>query len=168
MEMETCRDCLRQFALFSTKKEGEWAAALGFVCSIIASWFGGFDIGMIVLFVFMGIDYVTGMILAAVFKKSGKSESGALSSKAGWIGLMRKGLTLMVVIMAHCFDLLIGQGNYVRDGAVIAFVVNEAVSILENMGKMGVWVPSVLLKAIDILKERTEPDQGEKDGTDKG
>ncbi len=168
MKMETCRNCLRQFALFSTKKEGEWAAALGFVCSIIASWFGGFDIGMIVLFFFMGFDYVSGMILAAVFKKSGKSKSGALSSKAGWIGLMRKGMTLMVVIMAHCFDLLIGQGTFVRDGAVIAFVVNEAVSILENLGKMGVWIPPVLKKAIEILKEKSEPNQGEKDGTDKG
>lgn len=166
--METCRDCLRQFALFSTKKEGELAATLGFVCSIIASWFGGFDIGMIVLFFFMGFDYISGMILAAVFKKSGKSESGALSSKAGWIGLMRKGMTLMVVIMAHCFDLLIGQGTFVRDGAVIAFVVNEAVSILENLGKMGVWIPPVIQKAIEILKDKSEPDQGEKDGTDKG
>ena len=166
--MDAIKETLKQYALFSTAKKGEWAATLGLIGSIVASWFGGFDIGMIVLFAFMGFDWITGIILAAVFKKSGKTKSGALSSKAGHIGLVRKGLTLMVVIMAHCFDLLIGQGNYVRDGAVIAFVVNEAVSILENLGKMGVWVPPILQKAIEILKDKSEPDQGDEDGTNKG
>ena len=166
--METCRNCLRQLALFSTKKEGEWATILGLIGSFIASLFGGFDIGMYILFGFMAFDWITGIILAGVFKKSTKSEGGALSSKAGQIGLLREGLTLGVVIMAHCFDLLIGQGNYFRDGALLAFVVNESVSILENLGAMGVWIPPIIRKAIEILKDKSEPDQGEKDGTDKG
>lgn len=168
MEMETCRNCLRQLALFSTKKEGEWAAALGLIGSFIVSLFGGFDIGMYILFGFMAFDWITGIILAGVFKKSTKTENGALSSKAGQIGLLRKGLTLGVVIMAHCFDLLIGQGNYFRDGAMLAFIVNESVSILENLGAMGIWIPPIIKKAIEILKDKSEPDQGEKDGTDKG
>ena len=166
--METCRDCLRQLALFSTKKEGEWAAALGLIGSFIVSLFGGFDIGMYILFGFMAFDWITGIILAGVFKNSTKTENGALSSKAGQIGLLRKGLTLGVVIMAHCFDLLIGQGNYFRNGALLAFIVNESVSILENLGAMGIWIPPIIRKAIEILKEKSEPDQGEKDGTDKG
>lgn len=157
-------EVLKELALFSTKREGEVATILGLVGSFVVSLFGGFDIGMYILFGFMAFDWITGIILAGVFKKSTKSEGGALSSKAGQIGLLRKGLTLAVVIMAHCFDLLIGQGNYFRDGALLAFVVNESVSILENLGAMGVWIPPIIRKAIEILKDKTDAE--EKDETD--
>jgi phage-related holin len=56
--------------------------------------------------------------------------------------------------------MLLGS-NYVRDCVIIAFTVNEAISIIENCGTMGVPIPPVLLKAIDVLK-----DKGEKDETD--
>jgi len=157
-------EVLKELALFSTKREGEVATILGLVGSFVVSLFGGFDIGMYILFGFMAFDWITGIILAGVFKKSTKSEGGALSSKAGQIGLLRKGLTLAVVIMAHCFDLLIGQGNYFRDGALLAFIVNESVSILENLGAMGVWIPPIIRKAIEILKDKTDAE--EKDETD--
>lgn len=157
-------EVLRELALFSTKREGEVATILGLVGSFVVSLFGGFDIGMYILFGFMAFDWITGIILAGVFKKSTKSDGGALSSKAGQIGLLRKGLTLGVVIMAHCFDLLIGQGNYFRDGALLAFVVNESVSILENLGAMGVWIPPIIRKAIEILKDKTDAE--EKDEAD--
>lgn len=157
-------EVLKELALFSTKREGEVATILGLVGSFVVSLFGGFDIGMYILFGFMAFDWITGIILAGVFKKSTKSEGGALSSKAGQIGLLRKGLTLAVVIMAHCFDLLIGQGNYFRDGALLAFIVNESVSILENLGAMGVWIPPIIKKAIEILKDKTDAE--EKDETD--
>lgn len=157
-------EVLKELALFSTKREGEVATILGLVGSFVVSLFGGFDIGMYILFGFMAFDWITGIILAGVFKKSTKTEGGALSSKAGQIGLLRKGLTLGVVIMAHCFDLLIGQGNYFRDGALLAFVVNESVSILENLGAMNVWIPPIIKKAIEILKDKTDAE--EKDETD--
>jgi toxin secretion/phage lysis holin len=157
-------EIVRNLALFSTKREGEVATILGLVGSFVVSLFGGFDIGMYILFGFMAFDWLTGIILAGVFKKSTKTEGGALSSKAGQIGLLRKGLTLGVVIMAHCFDLLIGQGNYFRDGALLAFIVNESVSILENLGAMNVWIPPIIKKAIEILKDKTDAE--DKDETD--
>lgn len=157
-------EIVRSLALFSTKREGEVATILGLVGSFVVSLFGGFDIGMYILFGFMAFDWLTGIILAGVFKKSTKTEGGALSSKAGQIGLLRKGLTLCVVIMAHCFDLLIGQGNYFRDGALLAFIVNESVSILENLGAMNVWIPPIIKKAIEILKDKTDAE--DKDETD--
>lgn len=157
-------EVLKELALFSTKREGEVATIFGLVGSFVVSLFGGFDIGMYILFGFMAFDWITGIILAGVFKKSTKTEGGALSSKAGQIGLLRKGLTLGVVIMAHCFDLLIGQGNYFRDGALLAFIVNESVSILENLGAMEIWIPPVLKKAIEILKDKTDAE--DKDETD--
>ena len=157
-------EVLRELALFSTKREGEVATILGLVGSFVVSLFGGFDIGMYILFGFMAFDWLTGIILAGVFKKSTKTEGGALSSKAGQIGLLRKGLTLAVIIMAHCFDLLIGQGNYFRDGALLAFIVNESVSIFENLGAMNVWIPPIIKKAIEILKDKTDAE--DKDETD--
>ena len=157
-------EVLKELALFSTKREGEVATILGLVGSFVVSLFGGFDIGMYILFGFMAFDWITGIILAGVFKKSTKTEGGALSSKAGQIGLLRKGLTLAVIIMAHCFDLLIGQGDYFRDGALLAFIVNESVSIFENLGAMNVWIPPIIKKAIEILKDKTDAE--DKDETD--
>jgi toxin secretion/phage lysis holin len=158
--MEVLRAIFKKYLLFSSLREGEMATILGVIGSIIASWFGGFDMGMETLLWFMAIDYITGLILAGVFKKSGKSKNGALSSSAGWAGLFRKVMTLVVVMVAVRIDMLLGS-NYVRDCVIIAFTVNEAISIIENCGTMGVPIPQVLLKAIDVLK-----DKGEKDETD--
>lgn len=128
---------------------------VGVVGGFIASLFGGWDAALMTLVIFMGVDYVTGLIVAGVFKKSTKSETGALESKAGWKGLCRKGVTLLVVLVACRLDLVIGS-NFIRDAAVIAFIANELISIIENAGLMGVPVPAVITKAIDILKKKTE------------
>lgn len=128
---------------------------IGVVGGFIASLFGGWDAALTTLIIFMGIDYVTGLIVAGVFNNSTKSETGALESKAGWKGLCRKGVTLLVVLVACRLDLVIGS-NFIRDAAVIAFIANELISIIENAGLMGVPVPAVITKAIDILKKKTE------------
>jgi toxin secretion/phage lysis holin len=106
----------------------------------------------------MAVDYVTGLIVAGVFQNSNKTENGALESKAGWKGLCRKGTTLLIVLVACRLDLMLGS-NYIRDAVIIGFVFNESISILENVGLMGVDLPPVLVKAIDILKNKTEGDK---------
>ena len=104
----------------------------------------------------MGIDYATGVILALVFQASPKSAGGGLDSNVGWKGLVRKVATLVIVLIAHFIDVLIGT-EYIRDAVVIAFVVNEFVSILENCGLMGVPIPDIILRGIDVLRQRTQP-----------
>lgn len=131
--------------------------ALGAVGSAVASLFGGWDAALVTLMIFMGIDYVTGLIVAGVFHKSAKTESGALESLAGWKGLCRKGVTLLVVLVAYRLDLVMGS-SFIRDAVVIAFVANETISIIENAGLMGVPVPSVIVKAIEVLKKKAEKD----------
>lgn len=123
----------------------------GFVGSLIAGLFGGFDAALETLIIFMAADYISGLIVAGVFKKSGKSENGALESRAGWKGLCRKGGTLLVVLVACRLDLLLGS-NFIRDAAVIAFITNETLSLIENLGLMGVPVPDVIKDAISALK----------------
>ena len=129
--------------------------SIGAIGSIIASLFGGWDHAMITLVIFMGIDYVTGLVVAGVFHKSAKSENGALESRAGWKGLCRKGVTLLVVLVACRLDLLTGS-NFIRDAVIIAFICNEAISIIENAGLMGVPIPPVITKAIEVLKKKND------------
>ena len=103
----------------------------------------------------MAIDYVSGLIVAGVFKNSTKTASGGLESKTGWKGLCRKCMTLVLVLVAYGLDLVIGT-NYIRDAVVIAFIANETISIVENTGLMGVKLPAVITKAIDILQKKSE------------
>ena len=136
--------------------------AIGIVGSTIASFFGGVDAALITLLIFMGVDYATGLIVAGVFHKSEKTENGALESRAGWKGLCRKGVSLLVVLVACRLDMIMGS-NFIRDATVIAFIANETISIIENAGLMGVPIPSVITKAIEVLKKKSERED-KKDG----
>jgi toxin secretion/phage lysis holin len=130
-------------------------AVLGILLSAIAQLFGGWDAALVTLVIFMAVDYVTGLLTAAVFHRSEKTEDGTLESRAGWKGLIRKGFSLLVVLVACRLDAAIGS-DFVRDAAVIGFTVNEALSIVENAGLMGVPVPRVIVSAIHVLREREE------------
>jgi toxin secretion/phage lysis holin len=126
---------------------------VGAVGGFIAMAFGGWSDALITLIVFMSIDYATGLIVAGVFKKSKKSESGALESRAGFKGLCRKGVALLIVLVAVRLDIVM-HTSYIKDAVIIAFIANESISIIENAGLMGIPVPSVIAKAIDVLKEK--------------
>lgn len=126
---------------------------IGAVGSAITALFGGWDTGLQTLVIFMAIDYITGLIVAGFFHKSNKTETGALESLAGWKGLCRKGVTLLIVSVACRIDLLIGV-TYVRDAVIIAFSANELISIVENAGLMGIPMPAVIRNAIDILQKK--------------
>lgn len=128
-------------------------AFCGTVGGFIASLFGGWTNGIITLLMFMCIDYISGIMVAGVFKNSKKTETGALESRTGWKGLCRKGMSLVIVLVAYRLDVHIGT-NYIRDAVIIAFCVNEAISIIENAGLMGIPLPDVLTKAIDILSKK--------------
>lgn len=124
----------------------------------IASIFGGWTSAMTTLLILMGIDYITGLIVAGVFHASKKTEGGGLESRAGWKGLCRKGVTLLIVLIAARIDILLGT-TYFRDGTAIAFVANEALSIIENAGLMGVPIPAPITKAIEILKNKSDAEE---------
>ena len=127
--------------------------AIGAVGSFIASIFGGWDTALATLLIFMAVDYITGLLVAGVFHASPKSENGALESKAGFKGLIRKGLVLVVILVACRMDMLVGV-NYIRDAACIAFIVNELISMVENFGLMGVPFPEPIKEAIELLQNK--------------
>lgn len=130
-------------------------SVIGVIGGMIASLFGGWDAALVTLVIFMGVDYVTGLIVAGVFHNSEKTKNGALESRAGWKGLCRKGVTLLVVLVACRLDLVMGS-NFIRDAVVIAFIANETISIIENAGLMGIPIPAAIMRAIDILKNKAE------------
>lgn len=129
---------------------------IGIIGSVLSTIFGGWDTGIATLILFMGIDFFSGLAVAGIFKNSSKTKTGALESRAGWKGLCRKSMTLLFVLIAHRLDLSIGT-NYIRDTVVIGFMANELISIVENAGLMGLPLPAVLSKAIDILNQKSEP-----------
>lgn len=127
--------------------------AIGVVGGFIAAMLGGWSSGLATLLIFMAIDYITGLIVAGVFKKSGKTKSGALESNAGFRGICKKGVMLLIIMVGHRLDVTMGT-TIVKDGVIIAFIANELISIVENAGKMGIPMPDVITKAIDVLSKK--------------
>lgn len=132
----------------------EWICTMtGVVGGAVAWLFGGWDASLATLVLFMAVDYGSGLVCAGVFHKSKKTDSGALQSRAGWKGLCKKVMTLLFVLIAHRLDLAVGS-TYMRDAVVIGFIANELISIVENAGLMGLPLPAVVTKAVDILTKK--------------
>lgn len=136
-------------------KENIFTGILGVIGGFIASLFGGWSAALTTLIIFMVIDYITGLVVAGVFHKSQKSDSGMLSSSAGWKGLCKKGMTLVVVFIAYQIDKIAGTA-FVKDAVIIAYIITELISITENAGLMGVPIPKVITKAIEVLKSKSD------------
>lgn len=130
-------------------------AAIGSIGSgILAALFGGWSQPMAVLLVMIGLDYITGLIVAFT-GNSPHTTNGGLSSAVGMKGLLRKFVLIVVVAAAYQIDKLIGT-SYIRDGTAIAFICNEALSLIENAGLMGIPIPNIILRGIEVLKGKAD------------
>ena len=128
---------------------------LGAIGSVISELFGGWTSAMTTLVIFMLIDYITGILVAAVFKKSNKTEDGGLESKAGWKGLIRKFSTLLIVLISIRLNIIFNT-TIISNCVVFTFLANELLSLLENVGLMGIPLPSVLTEVISVLNKKGE------------
>ncbi|MBR3753451.1 MAG: phage holin family protein [Ruminiclostridium sp.] len=135
-------------------------AVFAAVGSWIANALGGWDAAMVLLVAFMATDYVTGVLVAAVWHRSPKSQSGALDSKAGFKGLCKKGVILLLVWVGCLLDSALGT-TYVRMAVILFFIGNEGLSLLENLGLMGVPYPEFLKRTLEALKD--QGDHGKED-----
>lgn len=130
--------------------------ALGAAASgIIAALWGGWSQPMTVLCILMALDYISGLVVALVFHKSPKTASGGASSAIGLKGLLGKLFLIFMVAAAYQIDRVLGT-SYLRDAVALAFIANEALSLIENAGLMGIPVPKVLLRGIDVLKGKAD------------
>ena len=134
--------------------------------AVLGGWlgtlFGHWDSAMTTLIIFMTIDYLTGLIVAGIFHRSTKTGGGALESKVGWKGLRKKGVTLLVVLVAVRLDMMLNM-RFATDAVIVGFIINEAISILENAGLMGVKYPPAIRRALELLNRKGEEERGEKD-----
>lgn len=128
-------------------------AALAAVGGFIAKQLGGWDAAMHVLVALMVADYLTGLIVAGIFHKSNKSETGALDSKAGFKGILKKGVILLLIWIGVMLDAALGV-DYIRLMVILFYIGNEGISLLENIGLMGVPLPAFLKKAFEALRDK--------------
>ena len=78
-----------------------------------------------------------------------------MESKAGWKGLIRKFTTLLIVLVAIRLDFLF-DSTLISSCVVFTFLANELLSLLENIGLMGIPLPSVLTEVISVLNKKGE------------
>ncbi len=136
----------------------EICTIVGLIGSMIAWLLGGWNAPIQALLICMIIDYISGIMVAAVFHKSKKSENGALNSTSGIKGLCKKCMILFIVIvMAQVAK--IANIDYLRNTVIIGFIANEVISIGENAGLMGVPLPKIVYKAIDILNDKEKENE---------
>lgn len=133
-------------------REGAVLCMVGIVGGTIAAALGGWDHALRALVLFMVLDFISGWTVAAVFRKSKKSKNGSLESGASYKGLIRKGKALVLVLVAYNIDIVFDI-NLVRYCVIIGFMATEVLSIVENAGLMGVPVPSILRKIMEIFRD---------------
>ena len=136
--------------------------ALSVAGSFIARALGGWDTALQTLIILMAIDYITGLLIAAVWQKSSKSQTGALESKAGFKGLVRKGLILLVVLIGVQLDAILGLQAFCRTAIILFFCGNEGLSIVENLGVMGLPLPDFVKTKFEQLKDKGNPESTNK------
>lgn len=116
------------------------------IASIFIFLIGGFDNLFLTLLIFIAIDYITGIIKAIYQKK--------LNSKLGIKGILKKLGYIFIVIIATSFDYLIGDKTMaVRTLCIYFFISNEAISIFENWGSMGLPLPKKIFQIFESLKD---------------
>jgi toxin secretion/phage lysis holin len=115
--------------------------------------FGGWDLALMVLVVFIALDYITGVIVAFTNKE--------IDSKIGFRGILKKSLILIVLIVSVLLDRLLASEWTFRTVVCYFFIGNEGWSILENVGKAGLPLPD---KLMDILQQLKQEEGGNIDG----
>lgn len=146
------------------KKILEILSAIG---GAIASFFITMPPLVWILIAVMTIDYVTGLICGAM-GKSQKTESGYLASHAAFVGLLKKALILFVVLLAALLDQAVSQGAGIEFAAVMGatclwFIASEGLSVLENVASMGVPVPGILLKLLEVMRSKGDVQEAKAD-----
>lgn len=123
-------------------------AISGFIMGKLGEW----DMLMSVLVCCMGIDYILGVIVAMI-GKSGKTKGGGLSSNVGFKGILRKGVIMLMVLLASLVDVATGtDGNTFRTMACLFYITNEGISILENSALAGIPWPEKLKDALELMR----------------
>ena len=117
------------------------------VCTILSFLFGDMEGLMVDLIALIILDYISGVIAAAVEKR--------LSSEVGAKGIAKKIFMLLIVALANIVDInVIGDGHVLKTVTVVFYICNECISLIENAGRIGVPVPKKLLDVLEQLRDK--------------
>lgn len=132
------------------------------VLGVIAGLYGEWTAALSILAIMMGVDYITG-VLVAITGRSPKTDGGGLSSKIGFVGLAKKGFIMLIVLVATQLDRAIGNTAMIfQTATVFYYIANEGLSILENADLMGVPFPAFIRDRLESMRESKDkpPDGG--------
>ena len=119
------------------------------VCTILSFLFGDMEGLMVALVALIILDYISGVIAAAVEKR--------LSSEVGAKGIAKKIFMLLIVALANIVDInVIGDGHVLKTVTVVFYICNECISLIENAGRIGVPVPKKLLDVLEQLRDKDD------------
>lgn len=133
----------------------EYIAALG---GLVVGMFGGWTPGSRVLVILMAVDYFTGLG-CALTGHSAKTETGHFWSKVAFLGLLKKGVIMLVILVAAQLDQVMGGGEGVtlfRSAAEFFYIASEGLSVVENAGLLGVPVPKGIRQALEVLRDKND------------
>lgn len=133
-----------------------WEKIIKGIClaaGAVAGLYGEWSTALTILLVMMGVDYITG-VLVAIAGKSPKTDEGGLSSKVGFVGLAKKGFIMLIVLIATLLDQAIGNTAMVfQTATVFYYIANEGLSVLENADLMGVPFPAFIRQRLESMRE---------------
>lgn len=129
----------------------------GLVSALIGVLLGEISSSMLVLFILMGMDVLTGIVDAVVFGKS--KYSNKVSSDALYKGAFRKGMEICLIVFATQLDKVLSS-TYCATAVIYYLIATEGISIIENMGRAGVPIPKFLRDILDVMQD--EYDNGGK------
>lgn len=131
-----------------------WASVTGGFSITLAYLLGGLDNLVAAFAIFMACDYITGLMAGAKDKK--------VSSKRALKGLGKKGAMLSLVIISNQLDIITGNGShFMRNSMIFFLIATEGISIIENLGKLGVSVPKFLSDRFEQMKNENDSGKGE-------
>lgn len=141
-------------------KVAKWACA---VAGAIVGVFGEWSALLTTLAICMVLDYISGLIVAAL-GRSKKTPGGGIDSKVGFAGLAKKALIMLIVLLATVLDKTLGTSGMIFQTATTCYYIgNEGVSIIENAGVIGVPVPAALKRAMEQLRDKNDNSGGDDD-----
>lgn len=127
----------------------------GAIGSLLINLIGKPTDDLIILIVLMIIDLVVGFLISAIWQKSTKTDTGKLSSGVMFKGIIKKFFTLVIVVIACQLDILLAM-NVIRHIVIIALVVEEILSITENIAITGIKIPTIITRALDVLEKEVK------------
>lgn len=137
------------------------AAGFGAVAGYL---FGEWSVMIHLLFILVIADWLSGWAAAWI--------NGELKSRKGYYGIARKVAIFLIVVVAHFIDVALGNLNYFQNAVIFFYLANELLSIIENVGRMGVPMPDVLRNAVKIFESRSQvpknPNMPEPENKDQG